>query len=197
MPVFTPARRPAFAPLNRLRSSAIGGSGKKAVMAALNLTAMVDMFTTIVIFLLASFQANGDILFVQKDLQLPKAVAGKILADRGPVITLFEDTVVMEGNPFATLSEISKEESGVPGLGDKLKGIREHEEKMAQAQGKPRDPTKPFDGIVVIQADKETDFELVRKVIYSANEGGWAKIHFAVLGGGGGKPVEEKVGGEG
>ena len=69
--------------------------GKKTAMAALNLTAMVDMFTTLVIFLLASFQANGDILFIQKDLELPKAVAAKILSDRGPVITLFRNEVLM------------------------------------------------------------------------------------------------------
>jgi biopolymer transport protein ExbD len=196
MPVFAPARRPAFAPLNRLRSSPLSG-GKKSTMAALNLTAMVDMFTTIVIFLLASFQANGDILFILKDLELPKAVAGKILAERGPVVTLFENTVLMEGNPFARLDEISKEDQGVPLLGDKLKAIREHEEKIAEMAGKPRDPTKPFEGIIVVQADKETDFELVRKVIYSANEGGWAKIHFAVTGGGGPKPADEGHGGEG
>ena len=39
---------------------------------------------------------------------------------------------------------------------------------------------KPFDGNLIVQADEETDFKLVRRAIFSANEAGWVHLQFAV-----------------
>src|SRR5688572_18293093 len=121
MPVKLPKRRPAFQPLNRLRSSPFGG-GKKGLMLALNLTAMVDMFTVIVIFLLQQFSSSGELLFIQKNLKLPDAEQSEMLTDRGPVITLFENKVMWEGKPVATLEELDAAEPGIPALTERLEG---------------------------------------------------------------------------
>ena len=42
----------------------------------IDMTAMVDMFTIIVLFLIANFSATGDILNMTKDIVLPEAQNG-------------------------------------------------------------------------------------------------------------------------
>lgn len=48
-------------------------SKKRAVTVILSLTAMVDMFTVLVIFLLQNYNATGEILYLPKEVTLPKA----------------------------------------------------------------------------------------------------------------------------
>ena len=51
----------------------LGHGGRKKVNSDLNLVAYIDMMTMLVIFLLMSFSASGEILFVQKNITLPDA----------------------------------------------------------------------------------------------------------------------------
>jgi biopolymer transport protein ExbD len=176
MPVVQPKRRPAFPPIGRLRTSPISGGGKKGLMLALNLTAMVDMFTVIVIFLLQSFSADGDLNFLHKDLKLPEAKEAGLLSERGPVLTLFHNTVMYEHEEVANLESLDDAEPGIPVITEALTGIRERDQALKGNAG------EPYEGHVIIQADHETDFKLVRKVIYSLNEAGWAHMQFIVIG---------------
>lgn len=179
MPVHTPGRESVYHPIGALRSNPFHG-GKKNMMMPLNLTAMVDMFTTIVIFLLQSFSASGELMFIQKDLKLPTATQAIPLEERGPVVTLFENAVLMEGEKLVTLEELDDTEPGIPTLQEKLTKIREREEQLKNKMG-TADPTKPYDGHMIVQADAATDFELVRRTIFAMNMAGWIHIQFAVL----------------
>lgn len=179
MPIFAPKRRPAFKPLNKLRNNPFG-AGKKGLLMGLNLTAMVDMFTVIVIFLLQSFSASGELMFQQKDLKLPEAEEAPALSERGPVVTLFENRILWEGSEVASLAQLDDAEPGIPALVERLKGVREREEKLFSKTAKAGEP---FEGHIVVQADIKTDFKLVRKAIFSANEAGWVHIQFATMGG--------------
>lgn len=175
MAVVLPGRHPAFHPIGRLRKSPFKG-GKKSLMMPLNLTAMVDMFVVLVIFLLQSFSASGEIMFIQKGIKLPTSEQAEALIERGPVITMYENKVLLEGEEVADLSKLDKAEPNVPALTVRLTKIREKEEKLH-----PPDPSKPFDQHAIIQADIGTDFELVRKTIYSINESGWTHLQFAAM----------------
>ncbi|MGV3682731.1 MAG: ExbD/TolR family protein [Acidovorax sp.] len=183
MGIHVPGRHAAFEPFGVLRHGHFGG-GKKGQQMALNLTAMVDMFTVIVIFLLQSFSASGEIMFIQKDLKLPTADEAQVLEDRGPVVTLYANTVLMEGEEIAKLDDLDDAEQGITALSDRLTKIREREEKI-----KPRDMTQPYDGHCIIQADVATDFKLVRKTIFAINQAGWTHLNFATLEQG---PVKEE-----
>lgn len=183
MPVKVPKRRPAFPPLNRLRSGPFSG-GKRGLMLALNLTAMVDMFTVIVIFLLQNFSASGEILFMQKDLKLPDAEQSITLSERGPVVTLFDNEVLWEGERIGSLGELNDKEPGIPELTKRLEAVKKREEELKARSGaaaKPEDAGKPFDGHIIVQADVSTDFKLVRNAIFSVNKAGWVHIQFATM----------------
>lgn len=179
MPVITPGRRPAYAPIGRLRSSPLSG-GKKGMFASLNLTAMVDMFTILVIFLIQLFTAAGQVTPNPK-IKTPTVVSGTPLEDPGTVIMMNNDGLLMVDNESIPESEMGDElaaqaGASIPGLVKTLTAQREFREKI-----EGRDETKSYQGLVIVQADVKTDFRLVRRVIASANEAGWAKFKFVSL----------------
>ncbi|MEQ1504503.1 MAG: biopolymer transporter ExbD [Myxococcota bacterium] len=180
MPVFTPGRHPAYEPIGRLRGNPLK-SGKKSGFIELNLTAMVDMFTVIVIFLLQSFSGEGEVS-VHKNLVLPDSEQAKPLSERGPIVVVMRGEVLLDGDVIASLEDEAAQEPGIPLLTAKLVAVREANNKIEEELRK-RDPSravKPFDGNLIVQADEETDFKLVRRAIFSANEAGWVHLQFSV-----------------
>jgi biopolymer transport protein ExbD len=73
MAIIVPGRRPAYMPIGRLRSSPLSG-GKKSGFASLNLTAMVDMFTILVIFLIQLF--TSDQVTLSDSIKVPSLISG-------------------------------------------------------------------------------------------------------------------------
>jgi biopolymer transport protein ExbD len=173
--IVTPGRRPAFAPMSRLRSSPLSG-GKKNMFASLNLTAMVDMFTILVIFLIQLFTASGEVTLNDR-IKVPHSVNGTPLEEPGTVVMLNNEGMMVLDNAAITEAEMGSElDVSIPGMVKKLTEIREFRERI-----EGRDPTQPYQGILIIQADIKTDFRTVRRVLSSANEAGWAKIKFVSI----------------
>jgi biopolymer transport protein ExbD len=180
MPVFTPGRHPAYEPIGRLRGNPLS-HGKKSGFIELNLTAMVDMFTVIVIFLLQSFSGEGEVS-VHKNLTLPDSEKAKPLSERGPIVVVMRGEVLLDGEVVASLEDDQAAEPGIPALTEKLVAVKSANDKIEEELRRrdPSRPVKPFDGNLIVQADEETDFKLVRRAIFSANEAGWVHLQFAV-----------------
>src|SRR3954449_11128402 len=83
-------------------------SGRKSVYEALNLVAYIDMMTMLVIFLLMSFSASGEILFIQKNIVLPEAQNWTDL-ERAPVIGVTKEVVTLDGVQVASADELMKD----------------------------------------------------------------------------------------
>src|SRR5262245_1628362 len=83
-------------------------AGRKSLYAPLNLVAYIDMMTMLVIFLLMSFSATGEILFVQKNIVLPNAQNWAEL-ERAPVIGVSKDVVTLNGEQVATGDDLAKD----------------------------------------------------------------------------------------
>lgn len=172
MPVVAPGRRPAYAPIGRLRTSPLSG-GKKSGFVVLNLTAMVDMFTILVIFLIQLFKASGEVELSDR-IKVPHSTAGEPLEGGGTVVQVLTDgTLYLDNKSFSPEEMGTELDVSIPGMVKRLTEARELREKI-----EGRDPTQPYQGELVIQADIKTDFKNVRRVIGSANEAGWAKFKF-------------------
>src|SRR5256885_17031784 len=104
-------------------SAKLGKAGRKSLSEALNLVAYIDMMTMLVIFLLMSFSATGEILFVQKNIVLPEAQNWTEL-ERAPVISVTKDVVTLDGAQVATGDELAKDsatgDANITELHDKL-----------------------------------------------------------------------------
>ena len=172
MSVIVPGRRPAYPPIGRLRGSSLSG-GKKSGFVSLNLTPMVDMFTILVVFLIQLFKASGEVELSSR-ITVPRTLASQPLeGETGTVAQVSNDPLLLDGQPFTAEEMGSELDVPIPGMVTRLTAIREQNEKIFG-----RDPTKPYDGVLIVQADIKTDFRTVRRVIASANGAGWAKMKF-------------------
>jgi biopolymer transport protein ExbD len=162
--------------------------GGRSVTAVLSLTAMVDMFTVLVIFLLQNYNSTGEVLYIPKEVTLPKAESTKELKP-SHVVTISGVEILIDKDRLATFDEIKNQEGWmIKPLFDRLiiefQKAKEKEEKALQNKlrkvvddkGKdPRDWSK-----VTIQSDKNVDFLTVKKIMFTVTEAGASEINFAV-----------------
>jgi biopolymer transport protein ExbD len=165
------SRLKRYAPLAFVR----GGAGhKKSGYAELNLTAMVDMLTMLVVFLLQSFSASGELVSVQKNIVLPDAQNFKDL-EAAPIITVSKDVVTLDGRVVANAEQLNAENTAdwkIPDLHDQLVTLKNNYKLLH--------PSEPFQGQVIVQADKNVDFKVIKKVMYSCSVAGYMNVNFAV-----------------
>ena len=156
-------------------SAKLGKAGRKSLYENLNLVAYIDMMTMLVIFLLMSFSATGEILFVQKNITLPDAQNWSDL-ERAPVIGVTKDVVTLDGRQVATGEDLMKDSA----TGD-MKITELHDELVtAKNNYKLLHPSEDFNGLAIIQSDKGVEFKALRKVMFSAAAAGYQNVNFAV-----------------
>ena len=184
MAIVTPGKRPG----DRIAASRVFGKkfarGKKQGYASLMLTSLVDMFTIIVIFLLMNFSANGEVLYMSKDIKLPDAYHGAQL-ERAPVISVSNDAVTFDGRMLISTADLAKGDVlNVPELEDALR-----DEKRRYEQIHADDPDHPFKGLINVQADRRIAFKVIKRVMFACNQSGFGNINFAALSREGAKTV--------
>lgn len=178
-----------------LRKRLKGEGARKALDSDLTLTSLIDVFAVVILFLIQSFSATGEIFMVNSAITLPQAQFARSL-DRSPIVTVQVDKVTLEGYEVgdnANLqAKIEDTDWDLPKLKQKLE-----EYKIAM---RAIFPDAPFPGNIIIQADKNLDFLYLKRVLYSLASYGFPNAHLAVRGeamesGGaseeeGGNPVE-------
>ncbi|RYZ78130.1 MAG: biopolymer transporter ExbD [Proteobacteria bacterium] len=137
------------------------GKWRRNLAADLLLTALIDAFSILVIFLLMSFSSSGDMLFIAKGQELPKASTSEAL-ERNPVVK------VQDGKIF-----VEEKEVGVQALVATLLDLRKQFSETHAGQEPP--------GILMIQGDRRLKYEELNQVILAASHAGFSDIRFAVL----------------
>lgn len=158
--------------------SGLSARGGKSLIINLNLTPMIDMFVILVVFLLMVFSATGEILFVQKDIIIPKAYNTKPL-DRAPIIGISKDSVLYEGEYIMNTAAINEKvypDWRVTPIADKLK-------RSYEAFVKVKNP-KEFTRDIIIQAHKGVQFNVIKMVMLTCAMENYSSINFAVIPGG-------------
>lgn len=125
------------------------------------LTALIDAFSILVIFLLMSFSSTGEILFIGKDTELPKASRGEIL-ERNPVVKIENGALFLEDKAVTT-------EELIPGLIELRKQFAETR------------PGEEYPGILTVQADRRTKYDVLNQIVLAASAAGFGDIRFAVM----------------
>ncbi len=157
----------------------------RSVDVSLNLTPMIDMFVVLTIFLLMTFSTSGEILFIQKDIELPKASQTEEL-EQAPAIIIGAGQVVIEGKVVGRMDDIAEDENfEIADLSEILNNLKKQYMQIHS--------NKEFPGKIIIQGDKTVPFRVLKKVMFTCTSVGYGNINFAVLPSGGGS----KSGGEG
>jgi len=190
MPIHVPGRRD--------RRGKLTGS-KRSDVAVLSLTAMVDLFTVLVVFLLQNYATTGEILEIPEGVSLPQAKEVKDLKPANVVI-VSKNEIRLNNSRLLDFAAVKSQQDWL--VEPLRQGVEElirkgEDEKKAlgnrikQAVGR----MKETDGAEVdsfrkmtIQADQDVDFLTLKKVMYTVTEAGVYEINFAVL-----KKIEDKL----
>jgi biopolymer transport protein ExbD len=155
----------------------------------LNVTPLVDMFVILVLFLIANFSATGEILQMTKDVELPSAAHTEELTI-APVVLVSKEEVIVSGTSIGRIDDLSREDySNIPALEEKL---REEKKRFEDLHNAAND-SGAFKGEINIQADKASQFKIIKKVMMSCSQAGFGNISFATLSSGGGEPVKPET----
>jgi len=154
----------------------------------LNITAMMDMMTIILVFLLKTMSASSASLPQSNDLQMPKSILTTEASQEGvPVIIsksqiMVEDEAVVPVPSDATHGVEAKYKRGGPNdlyitkLGQTLKSWRDTDRVVRQAQGKDASGSE-----AIVICDKDTPYRLLVEVLFTLGQNEFNKFHLMVL----------------
>jgi len=159
-------------PLRFVRKKVTGG-GKKSVDSEIPLVPFIDFLVTLVVFLLTSFSASGELLAQQPNLKMPDA-KNVVDLEIQPVISINPDVVTLDGRRIADTRTLAAD----PRVERMEQMIQELE--TLKHNWTILHPSDPFPGTVILQSDRDIDFRVIKKVMFSCAQAGYANISFAV-----------------
>jgi biopolymer transport protein ExbD len=130
--------------------------GRRAGVAGLMLTSLVDAFSILVIFLIMNNATSSESLNIGKNVQLPTVSEGALIQE-GVTVRIedgkffVEDKVVDKGSLISTLKSFNENAT------------------VAKKEG------------IIIVADKALDYEDLNPVILAGSQAGFTKFKFAVI----------------
>lgn len=141
---------------------------------SLNLTSMIDMFTILLVFLLKSYSADGQIVTVSDQLILPKARMEQRVELKLEV-QVNNSVIVVDGDPIVTVTpDLLSSGNSIPELVIRLS---DHMEYSRLTRG-----TLTEDDMKInIQGDVGIPAILLQRVMASCSEAGYTAQNLAVI----------------
>ena len=154
-------------------SKKVTGHGAKALNHEIPLIPFIDFLIVLVVFLLISFSASGELLAQKPSIKLPGAQNVTML-EIAPVLSIDSVVVTLDGRRMADTSTLAADPK-VERIEQLVQDLETLKRNWAILH-----PSKPFDGRVVMQADEKIDYRVIKKVMFSAGQAGYSNISFAV-----------------
>lgn len=148
----------------------VTGGGHRAVNQELPLVPFIDFLLCIVLFLLASFSATGE-LPVDKNVKLPSAQNVMDMVE-APMVAITGTQILVDGIPAGSTRAI--EDANRLQRIDELFNILKSKREL----WKQINPGKAFPGVCVLQVDKRVTALVVKSVFQTAAFAGFPQVSF-------------------
>jgi len=156
-------------PLKFVRKKVTGG-GNRAVNQELPLVPFIDFLLCIVLFLLASFSATGE-LPVDKNVKLPSAQNVLDMVE-APMVAITGTTILVDGIPSGSTRAI-EEANRLQRIDELFNVLKSKRELWRQLN-----PGKTFGGVVILQVDRRVTALVVKSVFQTAAFAGYPNVSF-------------------
>lgn len=136
-----------------------------------NLVSLMDIFTILVFFLLVN-SSDVEVLPSSQGVQLPES-RSEAKARQSIVVLVNEKDILVQGHRVATINEVMS-----PGAGTAIAGLAnalQNQKARALRQGGAR-----FNGEVTIMGDRNTSYELLKKIMLTCASVQYGRISLAV-----------------
>ncbi len=145
------------------------GSGGITDIIKPQMTSLIDILTLLLVFLIQSFNAEGTLVTPSSDLELPLS-SSKKQPSPSMMIEITRDAVVAEGKQLAAdASFASSADLLVPNVYSWLG----QQKSRVGASAEPRQ--------IIIQCDKEIEFNIVKRVMYTCSKAGFTDFSVLVI----------------
>lgn len=161
----------------------------------LNITAMLDLMTIILVFMLKTVAASSASIPQSKDLSLPASVMRTEAAQEGVVVVISKSQILVGDDPNPVVLLPSREQlsqSGVDAkykrsgpndmyivpLANALQHARETDKAIRAAKGQD-----PSSSEAIIVADTTTPYRLLIEVLFTLGQSEFGKYHLMVISG--------------
>ncbi len=151
----------------------VGGANHKSLDASIPLVPFIDFLITLVVFLLTSFSASGELLAQQANLKMPDA-HNVVDLEIAPIIAINPQVMTLDGRRMGDTNSLAAN----PQL-ERIEQLVQDLETLKRNWAILH-PSQPFPATVVIQADQAIDFRVIKKAMFSAAQAGYSNISFAV-----------------
>ncbi len=160
----------------------------------LQLTSMMDVFVIIVIFLLKNYGLSIMQVPQQDKLDLPKSKATDVFGE-GVVLQIAQDQIRIDGDTVlafdgdykdkkfklpANATDAQNAGHGIFAVFDVLKKKKEDFDTLASRTPDPQQAAKKWTGDLLVQADKDVPYELIRNIMYTAGMAGYKNFRLTV-----------------
>jgi biopolymer transport protein ExbD len=166
---FMPIRRPGRVLFRNIPlafvSKKVSGHGPKEIDVEIPLVPFIDLQICLVVFLLMSFSASGE-LVAQRASLAELEVA--------PVVAIDPVVITLDGRRMADTASLAsdpKVERIEPLIND-LETLKRNWSILH--------PQQLFPGSLVVQADTSIDYRVIKKLMFSAAQAGYANLSFVV-----------------
>lgn len=132
---------------------------------SLNITSMADMFTILLVFLLQSYTVAAFKVEPQADLALPTSMSPSTPTEMAQII-LTKNSLKLDEQEVGTLTDLSKLQAALL----QLKANKTEAEWVRK-------------GEILLMVDRDHQYSLIKKVMQTARDSGFAKIKLATLSG--------------
>ena len=149
---------------------------KKRVGTTLNLTALIDLFTVLVLFLLFQLVGGGEVLPASEKLRLPDSIS--TTPPQATVTVLISvDNITVEGKRIVGIQEVLEvPDLLIVSLKEELDFHAQKAKDVGEAMG-----VQVFKGKVTILGDHMIPFKLLEKVMYTCSLAEFSDINLAVI----------------
>jgi len=174
---------------------AIRRNAKEPEIDFLNITAMLDLMTIILVFLLKSMASSSASIPQSKDLALPVSIMTTEPAQEGVVVIISKSQILVGEDPNPIVLLPSRESLAQSGVDAKYKRSGPNDlfiVPLANALQHARDTDKairiakgldPATSEAIIVADSTTPYRLLIEVLFTLGQSEFGKYHLMVLSG--------------
>lgn len=133
------------------------------------LTSLVDVMTILLVFLIKNFSVEGNLITQSQDLILPVSSSEKEAQIRSS-IEITRNVIVSEGHIIITLEELMRTDSMlIAPVFDWMKAVRSRNQNSKTAAS------------LLIQCDREVEFAVIKKVMFSCSKAGFTDFSVLVI----------------
>ncbi len=190
-----PAKQASVVRYKAMLRKSIRKNAREPEVDFLNITAMLDLMTIILVFLLKSLSASSASIPQSKDLTLPNSIITTEAAQEGVVILISKTQILVGDDPNPVVLLPGPEQLAQSGVDTKYKrsgpndlyivplanalaNARDTDKKIRAAKGQDTSSSE-----AVIVADSTTPYRLLIEVLFTAGQAEFGKYHLMVRAG--------------